>query len=221
MVTIADFFDLIRESLMTVSALIFDLGNVLIDIDFDRVFQSWGQSLGRPVEEIRDSFHFDEAYERHERGQISGEVYLNHLRDSFQLSLTFADFIKGWNEVFLGESQGMAVLLDELNPQTRLLGLTNTNQLHHDEWKERYSTLFARLETIFVSSELGCRKPEPRIFETVQERLGIAKAEEVIFFDDALVNVEGARDYGWRAFQTTSCQQIREHLSQQTFLEIG
>ncbi|MDF1667912.1 MAG: HAD-IA family hydrolase, partial [Planctomycetota bacterium] len=138
--------------------------------------------------------------------------------DHFQRPLSFPNFIKGWNEVFLGESQGMAELLDGLKPQTRLLGLTNTNQLHHDEWKERYAGLFGRLEDIFVSSELGCRKPEPRIFETVQEKLGIMKSEEIIFFDDARVNVEGAKDSGWRAFQTTSCEQIREHLSTQTSL---
>lgn len=201
---------------MTVSAIVFDLGNVLIDIDFDRVFQSWARSLGEPVESVRERFKFDESYQQHERGEISGDEYLENLRGRFQLGLSYEQFLEGWNEVFLGESKGMAELLDALRGKVPLFGLTNTNQLHHDEWKVRYASLFSRLERIFVSSELGCRKPEPEIFRAVQSEVGVAQADQILFFDDAAENIAGARTWGWGAFQTTSCAEIRAHLLEET-----
>lgn len=201
---------------MTVSAIVFDLGNVLIDIDFDRVFQSWARSLGEPVEGVRERFKFDDSYQQHERGEISGDEYLECLRNRFQLGLSYEQFLEGWNEVFLGESKGMAELLDALRSKVQLFGLTNTNQLHHDEWKVRYASLFSRLERIFVSSELGCRKPEPEIFRAVQSKVGVTQADQILFFDDAPENIAGARTWGWRAFQTTSCAEIRAHLLEET-----
>ena len=53
-------------------------------------------------------------------------------------------------------------------------------------------------ETVVDSGFVGCRKPEPRIYELTLERLGLP-AEACLFVDDVAVNCEGAREVGMSA----------------------
>jgi hypothetical protein len=55
----------------TFQSAIFDLGKVVFDLSFDRVFQSWATSSGRPFDEIRSRFVFDELFDTFERNEIS------------------------------------------------------------------------------------------------------------------------------------------------------
>jgi HAD superfamily hydrolase (TIGR01509 family) len=55
------------------------------------------------------------------------------------------------------------------------------------------------IEQIFVSSEIGYVKPDPRFFAAVQERLGVAPAEIMLVGDDELSDYAGAAEAGWRS----------------------
>ena len=46
---------------MSVDALLFDLGGVVIEIDFGCAFTHWAGATGMPVETIRSRFSFDAA----------------------------------------------------------------------------------------------------------------------------------------------------------------
>jgi hypothetical protein len=54
-----------------INALLFDLGGVLVDIDFNRVLQSWSHSSRLPLPEITRRFSMDEPYRQHELGEIT------------------------------------------------------------------------------------------------------------------------------------------------------
>ena len=60
-----------------------------------------------------------------------------------------------------------------------------------------YDSIF---EPMIISSEIGVAKPDPRFFEVAVERIGVP-AEQVLFVDDVLANVEGARSVGLVAEQ--------------------
>ena len=68
-----------------VEGLLFDLGGVVIDIDFERVFRSWESLSKLPIEEIERRFTMDAAYEQHERGEIDASEYFAHLRNVLEL----------------------------------------------------------------------------------------------------------------------------------------
>ena len=85
-------------------ALLFDLGGVLIDIDFERTFRAWEALTPLSVEQIRERFYFDEAYQQHERGQIDLATYCAHLRQTLQLEGSDAQIAAGWNALFIGKS---------------------------------------------------------------------------------------------------------------------
>jgi putative hydrolase of the HAD superfamily len=75
----------------------------------------------------------------------------------------------------------------------------------------------AAFDDIFVSSELGVRKPEQRAFETVVQKMGVDPAS-VLFFDDLPQNVAGAEALGIRAVQVRSPQDIRRALTANALL---
>jgi putative hydrolase of the HAD superfamily len=62
-------------------------------------------------------------------------------------------------------------------------------------------------KTIYVSSELGVRKPDPRSFSLVAERMGV-QASEVLFFDDSVENVDGAVSAGMRGVVVESTRDV-------------
>ena len=69
-------------------ALLFDLGGVVIDIDFERAFAHWASCAGCDIALLRERFTHDEPYRRHEIGKIGIEEYLAGLRGSLGIELT-------------------------------------------------------------------------------------------------------------------------------------
>ena len=67
------------------NALIFDMGGVVLEIDFERAFAEWEKHSELTIIEIRKRFKMDAAYERHERGQIDASEYFRHLRETLSL----------------------------------------------------------------------------------------------------------------------------------------
>ena len=80
----------------TIEALLFDLGGVVIEIDFGRIFTAWSHDAGVPAATIASRFSFDSFYAQQERGEIDRTVYFESLRHSLQIDLTDEQFDRGW-----------------------------------------------------------------------------------------------------------------------------
>ena len=98
----------------SVEALLLDLGGVVIEIDFDRVFSYWALSSNQSLEIIRSRFAFDSYYERHERGEIDALEYFASLRKSMGINIADEEFIAGWNSLYVGEMPGVSTLLSKV-----------------------------------------------------------------------------------------------------------
>lgn len=196
---------------MKIEALLFDLGGVVIEIDFERVWRSWARDAGCPVEAIRRGIGRDDTYLRYECGQVQLEEYFAHLRGAMNVGLTDAEFLTGWNEIFVGEMPGISDLLRALEPRIPLYAFSNTNRAHEDVWSVRFADVLSRFRKVFVSSTMGLRKPDRASFDHVVREMGVP-ASSVLFFDDTLENVEGARAGGLHAEQTRSTEEIERAL---------
>jgi glucose-1-phosphatase len=124
---------------MIVQALLFDLGGVIIEIDFDRAVASWAAAAGLPVDTLRPRFSFDEAYQRHERGEITGDEYFAALRASLGIDVPDGALVTGWNAIYVGEVPGMRALLHAAGDRWPLYALTNSNPTHHAFSSVRYA----------------------------------------------------------------------------------
>jgi len=196
-----------------IRALLFDLGGVVIGFDFKRAFRVWAAAAGCDPTELERGFSFDEAYEQHERGEIDAAGYFSVLRRSLGLSISDEQLVAGWNDIYLGVIAGMSALLSAANRHLPLYGFTNSNPTHRDAWSKRFANELSVFRSIFVSSDLGRRKPDPEAFSVVAARTGF-QVSEFLFFDDAPENVEGARVAGMRAVLVKSTADVRGALSQ-------
>ncbi len=195
-----------------VEVLLFDLGGVVIDIDFGRCMRRWANSAGREVADITSRFSFDAAYEDHERGTLDVAGYCESLRRGLALELTDDDLLAGWNDIYLGVMDGMEPLLAAAATRFPLYALTNSNPTHQAIWAERFADILDVFTSTFISSEIGHRKPDRAAFDTVTSAIG-ASPTSILFFDDAPENVEGAIDAGMQAVHVTSTESVRAALS--------
>ena len=144
-----------------VKALLFDLGGVLIDIDFERTFRAWEALTPLSVEQIRERFYFDEAYQQHERGQIDLATYCAHLRRTLQLEGSDAQIAAGWNALFIGEIPETLRAIEHVAPHVPCYAFTNTNAEHQRAWSTQFPTVVPLFRRVF-SSCLLYTSPSPR-----------------------------------------------------------
>jgi putative hydrolase of the HAD superfamily len=192
-------------------ALLFDLGGVVIQIDFDHAIRAWAEAGGVPASQVHARFSLDAGYEAHERGEIEPAAYCVHLRQTLGLALADEHLLSGWNQIFAGEMPEVGALLAKLAQSLPLYAFSNTNAAHRTFWQVRYASILEPFSQIFCSCDLGTRKPSPAAFLEVAGRIEIAPGR-IVFFDDHPDNVRGAREAGLRAHEVHSAEDIRAAL---------
>jgi putative hydrolase of the HAD superfamily len=195
-----------------VDALLFDVGNVLVEIDFERVFAAWAVSAGLPVEKVRERFEFDAVHRAFEVGRIDAAGFFEHVRGLLRVPLPDESLAAGWNAVFVGEVAAMAALIRSVAGRVPFYVLSNTNPVHHDHWRARFASILQPFDAVFVSCELGERKPERAAYDAVLARIG-ADPKRVVFFDDLAENAAGARSLGMPSFVVGGAADVRAALA--------
>ena len=174
-----------------IQALLFDLGGVVVEIDFNRAFAHWQPISRLSLAELKAAFTFDVPYQRHERGEITANEYFAHLAQHLQLQDDPARIAEGWNSIFIAEITETRRMVEAARAKLPCYAFTNTNPAHKAAWSAKFPGVVQAFDHIFVSSEIGYRKPDRSAFEFVARSVGVPK-ESILFFDDTLENVEGA-----------------------------
>lgn len=182
-----------------VKNLIFDLGNVIVDLDLaasDKQLRhltglSWLEASGQDLEIFLDF----------ECGRIQEALFLNYLIDRSQKDVQAVELIKAWNAMLVEIPLQRLLMLKRLKTKYQVYLLSNTNETHI-RWVDHYlksnyniNSLSDVVHTAFYSHELLCRKPDQEIYHQVLDRAGI-KAEESVFFDDNHENIGAAQNLG-------------------------
>jgi putative hydrolase of the HAD superfamily len=195
-----------------IDALLFDLGGVVLEIDFDRMFVCWAHHAGEKPDAIRARFSFDEFYARHERGEIPASEYFSSLRSSLGINLSDAQFVDGWTAIYVGEIPGVPRLLRSLKDHIPLYAFTNSNPTHRSVWADAYAETLRNFRRVFVSSDIGSRKPEPEAFAKVARAIGVP-LDRILYFDDTGENIHGAMAVGMQAVQIVSAHGVAEAIA--------
>jgi putative hydrolase of the HAD superfamily len=192
---------------LPVEAVVFDLGGVLIEIDFARAFTHWAQHAGVATEALRERFRLDDFYERHERGEIDADGYFAWLRKSLGIAIADDAIEAGWGAIFVGEVPGIRAVLRSLPEAVPRYVFSNTNECHERIWRKDFADLLAPFDRVFTSCELGIRKPAPEAYHAVARAIDVAP-EHILFFDDTPANVAGALAVGMQAVHVGSLGDI-------------
>jgi len=193
-------------------ALLFDLGRVVLNIDFSKALACWAGHAGCQPADIAARFIRDESYEHHERGTISDEAYFDSLRRRLGLSISDAQFLEGWNSIFAGEMDGIAPLLARAAQHLPLYVFSNTNRAHVAHFTEIHAETLKPFRELYYSSSIGHRKPDAAGFDHVVSEIGVP-ASRIVFFDDLAENVEGARARGLKAVHVKTSRDVADALA--------
>jgi glucose-1-phosphatase len=193
-------------------ALLFDLGRVVLDIDFDKTLACWAAHAGCEPARLVGRFTRGEIYQRHERGEIGDAEFFAALRTSLGVELTDDQFLEGWNAIFAGEMPGIAPLLARAAQRMPLYAFSNTNGAHVEHFSQAYTDVLGHFRELFLSSTIGLRKPDAAAYDHVVKAIGVPP-KRIVFFDDLAENIEGARARGLTAVHVRSPDDVAEALA--------
>ena len=194
-----------------VRAVLFDLGGVVLSIDFDRALAAWAPHSRLTPERLRAAFHWDEPFLQHETGRLSNDGYFAHVRQVLELDCDTSVVQAGFNAILVAEIEETARLVEHARRRVPCYAISNTNDAHLAEIRRVFPALLPRFDRVFASHEIGHRKPQPAAFQHVLREIGVPAAE-VLLFDDLAANIEGARGLGMQAVLVRTPADVRDAL---------
>ena len=194
--------------------IIFDLGMVIINLDKEATPAAFKKLAGDKYEVIMEEKDSEVFFNQYETGKISTEEFVETLKIKIGNGCTSTDVKNAWNAMLKDIPEKRFEILKEAKVNYRTFCLSNTNELHIDfifnelQQDRGIKNLDPFFEKVYLSHEMGQRKPDVEIFETVIRENDL-KPSETLFIDDTAGHLEGARKAGLQTF----------HLSEGIILE--
>ncbi len=199
--------------------IIFDLGGVLLDLDFDTPLKEF-QMLNRnePFEDLRDFIHHP-LFAGFETGALQPEEFRERLRQLLKNpEIEDETLDHAWCSMLARVPATKVAILQELASRFRLYLYSNTNEIHIVRFKRDFAiehgmeweTLF---ETAFYSHEIRDRKPNISGYRKVLELAGL-NASETLFVDDLEVNIRAASEAGLKVLHYIPGQDLAKVIRQ-------
>jgi epoxide hydrolase-like predicted phosphatase len=195
---------------MTVKAIIFDLGGVLLRTADFSPRERLATRLGMSRSELEDFIFGGESGDRAQRGEITVDEHWRNLYHRLNCS---SQELTAILDEFFGQDQ----LDSELMDYVRRLHQSYKTALLSNAWDDLRQVIAEKwhfedaFDTIIISAEEGVAKPDWRIFQLTLDRLEVI-ASQAVFVDDMARNVETARAIGMHAFQFQTPTQIRREI---------
>ena len=189
---------------MAIKNIIFDLGGVLLNLDFARTYEALKRlGINNPEEIIRLG-KGSVILKNHESGAITDEEFIQSLKKLADSSVEHSDIVDAWNRLLVDFPKDRIEWLTGLKKKYRLFLFSNTNGIHLKHFRKIYSdaynnTLFDdHFEKAYYSHLAGISEPDLKAYELVIRENELFPGE-TLFIDDSLVNVEAARQAGLQA----------------------
>ena len=191
------------ENLSGIRNIIFDLGGVLLDLDFESPVREFS-AIGKDGEnfEYRQAIK-DPVFLQFETGEISPDKFRERIRKMLGNPLVTDEVIDAaWCSMLLRVPVQKVRLLQQLSHSFRLFLFSNTNEIHISHFKKSFEECHglpvdSLFEKTFYSHEIKDRKPRASSFRKVTELAGI-DPDETLFVDDFEQNIAAAREFGLR-----------------------
>jgi len=196
-----------------IKAIIFDLGNVLIDFDHMIAARRISHFCAKSPQEIFSLFFESKVTTLFEGGKISPEDFFLRVKEMLKLSIGYETFVPIWNEIFFLSAKNRAVfnIANILSGHYKTAVLSNINILHF-EYVKGHFPIFSVFFRVFTSCQMGLTKPDPSIYRKVLEDLDLS-ADEVYYTDDRKELVESAKKLGIKASVFSGSKELREDLA--------
>lgn len=200
--------------MQTTRSVIFDLGGVLLDIDF-KLTQSAFEQLGvSNFHHFFNQFHSNDLFKQLETG-MDDALFYEGFRSATGLQVSDVQIQDAWNALLLDFRTESVALLPQLRKKYQLYLLSNTNEIHLKEFKRRYQLLSPQsafddlFDAAYYSHRIGHRKPDASAFQFVLEKHGLVP-QETLFIDDSINNIEAAQALGLQTVHLLPGMKVEE-----------
>ena len=183
--------------------IVFDLGGVLVNLDFKAAINGLQEAGFANVKEQLLAFDRNGIFQKFELGEMSADEFRTAIRENSTIELTDEEVDNLWNAMLLEIPREKLELILELRGKYMVYLLSNTNSIHWDHvCKNAFNYRGFRVEDYFeetfLSYEMHLAKPDKAIFEKVLHDANLL-AEETLFIDDSEANCKAAQEVGIHA----------------------
>jgi len=185
----------------TIKNIIFDLGGVLLDIDYHKTAKAFTDLGVQQFDDLYSQANANDLFEALETGTISEDDFYKSLHSCCHPATTRFQMQSAWNAILLNFRVESLSVLEELKKKYNLYLLSNTNQIHHTAFNQILleQTGKPSLDGYFIKSYyshlINKRKPYATTYEWVIQDANILAAE-TLFIDDSINNIIGAKEAG-------------------------
>lgn len=181
---------------------IFDIGGVLIDYDFQRLARALAESTGADGARLPRLFE-KEVVEEVETGRTGPEEFFRRRMAPELPGLSYDDWVAAWMDNYSVNEPGWALLEDARDAGHAVSVLSNLSPYNQVAIERKWPHFFRATHRNFYSYDLGFHKPDPDIYRAATRALE-AEPADCLFLDDLAANVEGAREVGLQGLQFTN-----------------
>lgn len=194
-----------KIDLSSTKNIIFDLGNVLLNLDFEASIQAF-QKLGLNAEVVdKKQAYSDPVFYEIETGKISATAFREKVRKILKNPEASDQQIDdAWTAMILDIPSERVKTIQQLQKNFNVYLFSNTNEIHisklHRQFKEQHGIEFPSLFVKdYYSHEIHERKPDLSSYKKVIKLSGV-NPKETLFVDDLEKNIKGAQKAGLKTF---------------------
>jgi putative hydrolase of the HAD superfamily len=201
---------------MKFKAVIFDFGNVIINIEFQRIYQTFSKLTSKPIAYIEKRITEEQIFRRYESGQYTDEEFREIIRQTLCFALSDKEVDTAWNAILLDIPTERIDLINNIRKKYPVYLLSNTNNIHisasNNYLNEAHGikNLDVLFDKLYLSYEMGLWKPDTEIYYEVLRSINL-EPNQVIFFDDNLQNIESAKAIGMQTILVEPTTSIVEY----------
>jgi len=185
--------------------IIFDLGGVLLNIDYNLTVKAF-KNLGiNNFDELFSQASQFKLFDKYDKGLISSSEFRNEINKLCDKNLSNEQIDNAWNAILLDFPKERLELLNKVKQNHKTFLLSNTTEIHITAFKKYMKTdfgindFFSLFHKSYLSYEIGMRKPDAEIFELVLQENNLISSE-TLYIDDSIQHVEAALKLGIKAY---------------------
>ncbi len=219
---------------MTYTTVIFDFGGVITASPFE-AFNRLEEERGLPRDFVRrvNAINPDgNAWAKFERAEIDAAAFdtlfaeearaLGHALEGEAVLAVIAGAVRPAMVAALDtlKDRGFTIACITNNVPGGKMGIRGAGMTRSEEAASEVAAIMARFEHVIESSKAGVRKPDPRIYQMMCEKLGVEPGE-CIYLDDLGINCKPAAQLGMHAIKVASGEQALADLSAVLGIPLG
>ena len=186
------------KELEGIKNIIFDLGGVILNIDYQITVEAFKKLGIDDFEEIFSQYKLSTLSDDFETGRITELEFYEGIKTISGKDFTFEEYKNAWNALLLDLPKERINILKKLSKKYRLFLFSNTNETHYKEFVTKVESDFNTIfEKTYYSHQFGKRKPDSDSFLSILKENNLI-IEETLFVDDSIQHIESTNLLGIR-----------------------